>query len=76
MRQIAVSELWVQERVVKGDIQMIKVKGEDNLADVLTKHVSNDILTRMVSRMNRRCCQDRHALAPHCETDYGDAMGY
>ena len=74
------SELWVQERVVKGEIQMIKVRGEDNLADVLTKHVSNDILTKMISRMNCWCFQDRHELAPQCEISSGvavdDQMGF
>ncbi len=33
-----VRELWVQERVSLGDLSIRKVRGPDNLADILTKH--------------------------------------
>ena len=39
MRQLEVSQLWLQEKVANGDIKLIKVPGEDNAADALTKHV-------------------------------------
>ena len=39
VRHIEVRELWVQDRVAKGELQIFKVKGEFNVADGLTKHV-------------------------------------
>ena len=39
VRHIEVRELWVQDRVAKGELKIVKVKGEDNVADGLTKHV-------------------------------------
>ncbi len=31
-----VPELWVQDRVAKGELQIVKVKGEESVADGLT----------------------------------------
>ena len=40
VRHIEVNQLWLQDRVAKGDISVRKVKGTENLADALTKYVS------------------------------------
>ncbi len=32
-------ELWVQDKVAKGELKVAKVRGEDSVADGLTKHV-------------------------------------
>lgn len=37
VRHIEVSQLWLQHQVYRGDIVIVKVKGEVNLADALTK---------------------------------------
>ena len=37
VRHIEVNQLWLQEKVNNGEIQVMKVKGEGNLADALTK---------------------------------------
>ena len=34
VRHIEVRELWVQDRVAKGELKIVKVKGEENVADV------------------------------------------
>ncbi len=39
VRHIEVQELWVQDRVAKGELKIVKVRGEDNVADGLLKHV-------------------------------------
>ena len=36
------SQLWVQDKVGDGSIDLRKVKGTENLADTLTKHVNQD----------------------------------
>ena len=39
IRHLDTRDLWIQERVPKGDIMIEKVRGKDNVADILTKHV-------------------------------------
>ena len=39
VRRVEVRELWVQERVRRGELSIIKVRGDDIVADGLTKHV-------------------------------------
>ena len=39
VRHIEVRELCVQDRIAKAELEMRKVKGEENAADGLTKHV-------------------------------------
>ncbi len=39
VRHIEARELRVQDRVAKGDLKIVNVKREDNVADGLTKHV-------------------------------------
>ncbi len=38
VRHVEVRKLWVQEKVRRGRLSIIKVKGEDNMDDGLTKH--------------------------------------
>ena len=42
VRHIEVSQLWVQDRVARGDIKVIKVDGTKNIADHLTKYLSRE----------------------------------
>ena len=39
LRHIEVNQLWLQGKVDNKEVEIRKVKGEDNLADALTKHV-------------------------------------
>ena len=39
MRHVKVGNLWIQQRVEEKEIEVRKVKGESNPADLLTKHV-------------------------------------
>ncbi len=49
VRRIHVRELWCQDRVAKGELTVVKVKGENNVADGLTKHVERH---KMGAHMN------------------------
>ncbi len=42
VRHIEVQEPWVQDRVGKGELSIVKVKDESNVADGLTKHVEGN----------------------------------
>ena len=67
VRHIEVSQLWVQEKVSKGEILVTKVKTEENLADALTKHVSKEIMSIHVEGVGGEIRQDRHSIAPVSE---------
>ena len=52
IRHLAVSDLWVQERLRNGDFFLEKIPGADNPADVLTKHLDRPTLLRLLPRMH------------------------
>ena len=44
MRRLAAADLWIQDNVATGEITLCKVKGAENPADILTKHVEGSLL--------------------------------
>ena len=67
VRHIEVCQLWLQDKVRRGDIKIVKVGTHENVADALTKYVSCDGM-----RMHMRCTSQhllngRHELAPATE---------
>ena len=44
IRHIEVNQLWLQERVNNGEMEIEKVKGETNRADALTKYCDIHVL--------------------------------
>ena len=63
-RHIAVHLLWVQERVAKGDFKLIKVWGVDNPADLLTKHLTREVINNHMKKCNLKYLEGRAAEAP------------
>ncbi len=59
-----VRELWVQEKVRRGEMSVIKVKGEDNVADGLTKHVDRSKLGKCMNEYGFTFRDGRHELCP------------
>ena len=64
VRHIAVNQLWVQDRVAKGDLTTKKVNGKENVADNLTKHVSVEDIRVHMHRTNQESTRGRHEIAP------------
>ena len=64
VRHLEVRELWLQDRVAKGELQVKKVRGEDNLADILTKHVGREILDKHMTSAGYERRTGRHWLSP------------
>ena len=64
IRHLHVADLWVKERMQKGDSALTKVAGSDNPADILTKHVPRDVMTRHMKFMGLWPEDGRAALAP------------
>ena len=47
IRHLDCTDLWVQEVVRTGRVELLKVPGADNPADVLTKYVEKPLMTKM-----------------------------
>jgi hypothetical protein len=64
VRHIEVSTLWVQEKVAQGIVDMVKIPGSENLADILTKHVDRNTLDKHLLKMNIHREEGRHKIMP------------
>ena len=64
VRHIDTRELWMQEKVGNGDLEVEKVKGTENVADALTKYVDQGKLRDHMIRASAIATKDRHELAP------------
>ena len=64
VRHLDVEDLWIQSKVRDGHIDLVKVLGAENPADILTKYVSADILNKMLEKLNLRFMEGRSPIAP------------
>ncbi len=63
-RRVRVRELWVQGRVAKVVFWVFQVKGEENVADGLTKHVGRQKMVQHVAACSMVLLSGRHELCP------------
>ena len=68
-RHIAVNTLWVQEKLRRRQFELFKVKGEDNPADLLTKHLTRDKMLRCLTFMSCEYREGRAQVAPKRKDD-------
>ena len=76
LRHIATHTLWVQEKVRNKEIDLRKVRGEVNPADVFTKHLTSQ--ERIESLMKLFGCEfrgGRPAGAPQLKREKAEGMG-
>jgi hypothetical protein len=45
-RHVQTRFLWLQERIAAGHLKILKIRGEDNISDILTKCVNGALLAR------------------------------
>jgi hypothetical protein len=64
IRHLAVSTLWIQDRIRSGDIRLCKIAGTLNPSDILTKHVEGHRVREHLSTMKTRPGTDRAKGAP------------
>ncbi len=62
VRHVEVRALWVQDKVNKTELSIIKVRGEDNVAVALTKHVDKAKLEKHMERCGFEFRDGRHEL--------------
>ena len=67
IRHLATADLWVQDRLRRGDFKLTKVLGTDNPADMLTKHVPRDVMLRHMERVSIAAESGRAKSAPTIE---------
>ena len=64
VRHIEVNQLWIQEKVADGTVELQKTPGVYNLADTLTKHVGRDILENHLNDTFQYAASGRHPIMP------------
>ena len=65
-RHIAVHLLWVQERIRNKDFELLKVKGTENPADLMTKYLSHESLNYCTQLWCAAFTEGRSEAAPQC----------
>ena len=64
VRHLATADLWVQQRVRKGDFSLHKHPGKDNPADVLTKFQGRGAMMHLLNLMSFKPMGGRPSIAP------------
>jgi len=64
VRHLEVGQLWIQEKIANGELQVEKVGGKVNVADALTKHVDAKAMAMHNSGIKLEFRAGRHAEAP------------
>ena len=64
VRHIAVNQLWIQDRISKGDLMIRKVNGKENIADMLTKHVNAEDIRVHLHKTGQTVEEGRHLIVP------------
>ena len=64
VRHLDVEDLWVPAKVRDGHVDLLKVAGVDNPADILTKYTSSEILNKMLAKLNMTFMDGRSPAAP------------
>ena len=69
VRHVEVNQLWVQQKVGTGEIELRKVEGANNLADALTKHVEHDGISKHLKGTSQYLATGRHPIMPEVAKD-------
>ena len=64
VRHLRTQGLWVQEVKANGRIKFMKILGEKNPADLLTKHMSAELMKRHMATLNVKVTAGRAETAP------------
>ena len=64
VRHLATTDLWIQEKVRSRTIELVKILGTENPADVLTKYVDRNTMEKALDKMNLVFMSGRPACAP------------
>ena len=65
VRHIEVSQLWLQDKVMRSEIEVSKIRTDQNPADALTKHVDWQGIQKHMRHVHCRYESGRHEDMPH-----------
>ena len=75
VKHMHICYLWLQEKVERGEVHVVKVGGMGHRADALTKYVDGARLREMLGRMGWRAESGRSELTPSVARDVEDGGG-
>ena len=64
VRHLAAADLWMQDRIKKGDFKLDKIAGSENPADMLTKHVPRELMVKHMATLGLYYEEGRAESAP------------
>ena len=64
IRHLHTADLWVQEKVRNGDVELLKVAGTENPADIFTKYLDKGIMEKALAQLNCHFMSGRAKSAP------------
>ena len=64
VRHIATHELWIQQRVMGGNIEVVKIQNWYNVADINTEYLTGPQIDDILEQMRHIRTQGRNAIAP------------
>ena len=64
IRHIEVNQLWVQDKVAKKELKIVKIGTTENLADHLTKYLNQEGIQEHMNGTNQWLEEGRHSLMP------------
>ena len=69
VRHIEVCQLWLQDKVRRGEIRIVKVGTHENLADALTKALDGPGVKKHLDLTRQQVMSGRHRLTPKFQSD-------
>ena len=76
LRHMDTNQLWVQEKVRKGEVEIQKVATWENIADTLTKYVRRDAIGKHMKGASAQLEGGRHELMPEIEATEEEEEGW
>ena len=62
-RHIEVCHLWLQEKARNGDVEVVKIAGDRNIADLQTKYLTEDKVNMFMKMLGYKFSEGQHRLA-------------
>ena len=63
LRHVRVGMLWIQEKVEEGALEVRKVLGEDNPADLMTTYLTRKVMDHYMGAINQEEADGRAKLS-------------
>ena len=76
MRHIQAQHLWLQEKVHSKEMEVCKVDGKRNIADILTKAIEEETLLKHMAAMDMEYRKGRAKAAPKVASNSSRSAGW